>query len=117
MTVQDVAFLIVVATPLLLIPLSWALAADALHGNAVRWRVWVSFAGCIALTLAVAIPWFAIFFSMLLLDWDRLVIWCLVSGCAALLAGIFGVRAVRFPLIFGALTISGLVVIIPVGVL
>jgi hypothetical protein len=71
MVVQDVGFLVVVATPLLLTAMSWAgFAKVRRDGNVSRWRIWISFCGCVALSLALVIPWIAFFFSMLLsLDW------------------------------------------------
>jgi hypothetical protein len=59
-----------------------------------------------------------LFFSMLLrLDWLQLAPRCLASSLVSLLAGIFGARSVRFPLIFGGLIMGGLVAIIPIGIL
>jgi hypothetical protein len=118
MVVQDIAFLIVVAMPILLTVMSWdGFAKVRRDGNASRWRIWISLCGCVALSLALAIPWIAFFFAMLLrLDWLRLATWCLASSLVSLLSGIFGARSVRFPLIFGGLFMGGLVVIIPVGI-
>ena len=119
MVVQNVAFLIVVAAPILLTTMSWVEFANARRdGSVPRWRIWTSLCGCVALCLALAIPWIAFLFSMLLsLDWLRLAAWCLASSLVSFLAGIFGARSVRFPLIFGGLIMGGLVVIIPVGIL
>jgi hypothetical protein len=119
MVVQDVAFLVVVATPLLLTAISWAGFANVRRdGNVSRWRIWISLCGCVALSLALVIPWIAFFFSMLLsLDWRRLAIWCLAASVVSLLAGILGAKSVRFPLIFGGLLMGGFVAIIPVGIL
>ena len=120
MVVQDVAFLIVVATPVLLTAMAWVGFVNVRQdGKVPRWRFWISLCGCIALSLALAIPWIAFFFSMLFLhlDWLRLLVWCLAASLGSLLAGMFGPRSVRFPLIFGGLIMGGLVVIIPVGVL
>jgi hypothetical protein len=119
MAVQDVAFLIVVATPMLLTAMAWVgLANGRRDGNVPRWRIWISLCGCVALSLALAITWIAFFSPMLFhFDWLRLVGWCLASTLVSLLTGIFAARSVRFPLIFGGLIMGGLVVIIPVGIL
>jgi hypothetical protein len=119
MVVQDAAFLIVVATPVLLTTMAWVgLANVRRDGGVPRWRFWISLCGCVALSLALAIPWIAFFLSMLFLhlDWLRLLGWCLAASLGSLLAGIFGPKSVRFPLIFGGLIMGGLVLIIPVGV-
>jgi len=116
---QNVAQLVVLSTPLLLTVMAWvqfALARKKAHDP--RWRLRLSLLGCIALSLALAIPLVVIFFAMIfLLDWTRLAVWCLASSLLALLAGSLGARSVRFPLIFGGLVMVGLVVIIPLGVL
>src|SRR5580704_5411968 len=68
-------FLIVVATPVLLTTMAWVgLANVRRDGRVPRWRFWISLCGCVALSLALAIPWIAFFLSMLFLhlDWLRL---------------------------------------------
>ena len=121
MVVQDAAFLIVVVTPFLLTTMAWARFVNVRRdGETPRWRFWISLCGCVALSLALATPWIVFLFSMLrlyLFDWVRLLVWCLAASLGSLLAGIFGPKSLRFPLIFGALIMGGLVVIIPIGIL
>jgi magnesium-transporting ATPase (P-type) len=121
MAVQDAAFLIVVATPLFLTAMAWARFVNVRRDWKIpRWRFWISLCGCVALSLALVMPWIIFLFSMLrlhLFDWMRLLVWCLAASLGSLLAGIFGPKSLRFPLIFGGLIMGGLVVIIPVGIL
>jgi hypothetical protein len=119
MEVQDIAFLVVVGTPIFLIAKSWdEYQKMRRDGKVSRWRIWISLCGCVALLLALVFPFIAFYFGLILrLDWRLFISLCLASSLVSLLAGIFGARPVRFPLIFGSLIMSGLVLIIPVGVL
>lgn len=119
MEVQDIAFLIVVATPIFLIAKSWdEYEKMRRHGRVSRWRIWISLCGCVALPSALVFPFIGFYFGMILrLDWRLIMSLCLASSLVSLLAGIFGAGPVRFSLIFGGLILSGLVLIIPVGIL
>jgi hypothetical protein len=113
--VQDATFLFLVCLPLILVTMSWVGFKTVLRNETVaRWRIWTCFCGCIALSLALLIPLLVV---LLTLDYTRWVIWIIGAGMVSLLAGICGPRSVRFPLLFGGLIMSGLVVIIPVGIL
>jgi hypothetical protein len=115
MVVKDVTFLFLLSLPLILVTMAWV-GFKTLHRNedVARWRIWTCFCGCVALSLALVIPLLVVFLT---LDYTRWVIWIIGSGMISLLSGICGPRSVRFPLLFGGLIMSGLVVIIPVGIL
>ena len=122
---QDDAFLIVLASPVLFIPLAWMQSATARSdGDMPRWRVSVSLFGCVALSVALAIPLFLMFFGFMIpLDWLFVVPlnWFfflpLGSSALAMLCGICGAKPARFSLFFGGLTLGCLVIIIPKGIL
>ncbi len=118
MNVQDAAFLILVATPWLLTVMSWLGFVFARKEQKIsRWRVWVSFVGCCALTVALVIPLLVVFLFMFRLSWMRLSVWCFALSVVALFAGILGAKPARFALFFGGLVMGGLVVIVPIGIL
>src|SRR4029077_617692 len=103
---------IVVATPFLLTTMAWVGFVRVWRdGKVPRWRFWTSLCGCVALSVALAVPWMVILFSMFrlyLFDWGRLIVWCLAAGLVALIAGILSPKSLRFPLIFGGLITGGI---------
>jgi hypothetical protein len=101
--------------PLILVFLSWQRLGGAWRsGENQRWRVWVSVAGCITFSIALAVPCLV---ALLTLNWLTLSIACLGAGALTVLAGVFAPRGLRFPLILGGATVVGLVVLIPIGIL
>jgi hypothetical protein len=115
MIVQRGAFLFLVGLPFILATISWV-GFNTVKGDekVARWRVVTSFCGCVALSLALIIPFLVVFFT---LDYTRWTVWILGPGVVSLLAGIFAPRSIRFSLLFGGLIMSSLVVMIPVGIL
>jgi hypothetical protein len=115
MIVQDGAFLFLLCLPIILVTMSWVGFTNARRdGSVPRWRIWTSLCGCVALTLALIIPFLVVFLT---LDYTRWAVWIFGSGVVSLLAGICAPRAIRFSLLFGGLIMSSLVVLIPVGIL
>ena len=115
MIVQNAAFLVVISLPLLLTAISWVELKIVWKDESIsRWRVWVSFCGCAALSFALVVPIIVVFFTLSWLSWS---VWCFSAGLLALFAGIMAARSVRFPLIFGGLIIGSLSFVVPVGVL
>lgn len=115
MVVKDVTFLFLICLPLILVTMSWVGFKTILRSDTVpRWQIWTCFCGCVALSLALVIPLLVV---LLTLVYTRWAIWIIGSGLVSFLAGICGPRSVRFPLLFGGLIMSGLVFLIPIGVL
>jgi hypothetical protein len=115
MIVQDGAVLFLLSLPFILVIQSWVGFKTVQRDEKVgRWRVGTSFCGCVALSLALIIPFLVVFFT---LDYTRWTVWILGSGVVSLLAGIFAPSSIRFSLLFGGLIVSSLVVMIPVGIL
>ena len=115
MIAQDGAFLFLVGLPFILVTMSWVgFKTVQRDENVARWRVGTSFCGCVALSLALMIPFLVVFFT---LDYTRWAVWIFGSGVVSLLAGILAPKAIRFSLLFGGLIMSSFVVLIPVGIL
>ncbi len=114
--VQDTAFMILVSLPFLLTGISWwrFVRAWRTDRRMAVWRIWISLCGCVALSLALLIPFFTIVFP---LDWSTMAIWCLVASGVALFTGILAAKPLRLPLFLGGLVMTGLIVVIPVAVL
>jgi hypothetical protein len=118
MQLQDLAFITLVIAPFVLIGLSWLQLARVWGRESVpRWRIWVSSVGCIALLVAVGIPFVGVFVFFSRFDWLRAMPWSLGLSAVAVLTGIVGARPVRFPLFLGGAAIAGLILIIPIGIL
>ena len=112
---QWAAFCFIFFLPLIFATMSWVgFGRVRKDGNVSRWRIWLCFCGCVALSLALLMPLLVI---VLTLDYTRWSIWILGSSVVALLAGIFGTRSTRSPLVFGGLIMGSFVVMIPVGIL
>jgi hypothetical protein len=124
MLVQDIDFGLVLALLISFPGLAWwRLVRAVRHDSVVRWRVGISVAGSIALSLSILIPVLAVllpFFGptgmSLLLRWDFLSIWMIVS-LAAFLLGVLSVSGVRFALLMGGFAMSSFVILLPKGVL
>jgi len=114
--VQDTAFMILVSLPFLLTGISWwrFVRAWRTDQRMAVWRIWISLCGCVALSIALLIPFFTIVFT---LDWSTTAIWCLVASGVALFTGILAAKPLRLPLFLGGLVMTGLIVVIPVAVL
>jgi hypothetical protein len=113
MIVQDVAFLVTLFAPLFLIGMS-RFELLRREGMEARWRVWLALLGCVALSVALAIPFLVIFLRLSYTQWQ---VWILCASVLALLSGVFAPRLLRFPLMFGGLVMGGLLFIIPIGIL
>jgi TRAP-type mannitol/chloroaromatic compound transport system permease small subunit len=110
-----VASLVLFTMPLILVFLSWQHLGRAWRsGENQRWRVWVSVAGCVAFSIALAVPCLV---ALLTLNWLTWSIACLGAGMLTLLAGVFAARGLRFPLILGGATVVSLVILTPIGIL
>jgi hypothetical protein len=116
MIIQDVAFMVLVFASVGLPGMAWT-AFELLRrsGDLRRWRMGISFFGCLALSMALATPFLCALSS---LDWMHTGGYlCLGSSVVAMLAGIFAPGLVRFSLILGGLVVAGLAVIVPIGIL
>jgi hypothetical protein len=120
LVVENVGFVVLLMLAVLFLVMSWWRFVRALiSGRADRWRAWVSLAGCIALTLAFALPLIPFFFIVLRWGfgprWDfKLLMLCFSLG--SLLAGTLAARRVRFPLVAGGFIIVIVALILPQGV-
>jgi len=112
---RNAAGFVILLAPIFLLAMSWA-GFVILRRDSIRfvWRMWVALVGCVALSAAIAIPVLVI---LLGLDYLRLVIWIFGCGVVAFVSGLLAPRLLRFPLILGGLVMSGLVLIIPIGIL
>ena len=86
--------------------------------EASRWRVWISLLGCIAFSVAFAMPWISMFFFVGpgFMRWDIRTLW-IASSLVALFGGVLGARATRFPLVAGGLMMTCFVLMIPAVIL
>jgi hypothetical protein len=115
MIFQDVAFLVTVSVPLILIGMSWiGFRFLRREGMEARWRMWMALLGCVALSVSLAIPFFVLLFGLPATQWT---VWIFGSSVVALLSGMFAPRRLKFPLMFGGLVMGGLLFIIPIGIL
>ena len=118
--VEDVSFGILLALIFLSVPMAWwRLRRTWKDEGAAQWRVWASLAGCVALSLALALPCIPFFGSFVRMGfgpaWDyKLVMFGF--GSAAFLLGIVAARRVRVPLMLGGLMLGMVGLILPVGV-
>jgi hypothetical protein len=112
--VQTVVLLMLVALPFFLTPLSWWRFSRARRDEMIpRWRLWVSFCGCVALSLAFVIIGIVMFEASNWISLD----WSVGSSLVSILAGTLAGRPVRFPLMVGGLVLGGIVVLFPIGIL
>ena len=109
--VEDVSFLILLMLAILFVPIVWVRYGHAsMDGGIARWRIWLSRAGCLMLSLAVALPCIPFFFYLVLRSgtgpsWNYKML-MVGLGLGALLSGIVAAKGVRPPLIFGGLAIA-----------
>jgi hypothetical protein len=95
--------------------MSWAGFELLRRGKAeARWKMGIALLGCVALSVALAIPFLVIFVHLSYTRWAGGI---LGSSVVAIFSGMFAPRGLRFPLIFGGLMMGGLLFIIPVGIL
>lgn len=118
--VEDVSFVTLLVTIVLFVPMAWWRFVRAWRtGGTARWRIWVSLAGCAALTLAFGLPCIPFFASFIRMGfgprWDYKML-MFGFGLAALVAGIFSAKRVGFPLMVGGLIMAVVGLILPVGV-
>jgi len=97
----------------------WRLARAWKHQETSHWRIWVSLVGCVALSLAFALPLIPFLFSIVLHmgfgpRWDYKLL-MLGFGGAALVIGVVAAKGVRFPLVAGGLLLALGGLILPVG--
>lgn len=118
--VEDVSFGTVLVLSFLFVPMAWwRLAHTWKDEGSARLRLWISLAGCVALTLALALPCIPFFCSFVRMGfgppWDYKLL-MFGFGSAAFLLGIGAARTVRFPLMLGGLILCVIGLILPVGV-
>ena len=118
--VEDVSFGTLLVLIFLFVPMAWwRLRRTWKDEGAAQWRVWTSLAGCVALSLALALPCIPFFGSFVRMGfgprWDYKLL-MFGFGTAAFLLGIGAGRTVRFPLMLGGLMLGVIGLILPVGV-
>ena len=108
-----------VVLSVIFVVMAWLSGVRAWRDREVsRWRVWLSLVGCIAFSLAFAMPWISMFFFVGpgFMRWDIRTLW-IASSLITVFAGVLGARTTRFPLIAGGLMMTWFVLMIPVSVL
>lgn len=120
LVVENVGFVVLLVLAVLFMVMAWWRFVRARSSDGVRWRMWVSLAGCVSLSLAFAIPLIPFFFSFVLRwgfgpQWDFKGL-MLAFSLASLLVGTLAARLVRFPLVVGGFVIAIIALILPVGV-
>lgn len=118
--VENVSFGILLVLIFLFVPMAWwRLRYSWRDAVVVRWRMWISLAGCVALSLALALPCIPFFGSFVRMGfgppWDYKLL-MFGFGSAAFLLGIGAARTVRFPLMLGGFMLGVIGLILPVGV-
>jgi hypothetical protein len=97
----------------------WRFMSARREGSIPRWRIWISLCGCIALSLAIVVPVFAVGMPdrlIFALPWDFAPVWH-VSGAISLLASVLAARKMRFPLVLGGLVVVLIMLLLPSPVL
>ncbi len=119
--VEDVSFVIVLVLVVVFVAMAWWRVVRAWKNReTARWKVWMSLAGCVALSVAFGLPCIPFFGSLVMgmgfgPRWDYKML-MFGFGLAALLAGIFSAKRVGFPMILGGLIIAIVGLLLPVGV-
>jgi hypothetical protein len=109
--VEDVSFLVLLMLAAVFVIIGWLRYGHAtVDGRTARWRIWLSQAGCLTLSLAVGLPFIPFFLYLFLRSgtgpgWNYKML-MLRLGLAALLSGTVAAKGVRVPLIFGGLAIA-----------
>ncbi len=120
LVLEYVGFIVLLVLTVLFVVMAWWRFVLARSSDGVGWRGWVSLAGCVALSLAFAIPLIPFLFSYALPwgfgpQWDFKVL-MIAFSLASLLAGTLAARLVWFPLVVGGFVIAIVALILPVGV-
>lgn len=119
--VGDVSFVTLLVLMVVFVAMAWWRFVRAWkNAEIARWKVWISLAGSVALSLAFGLPCIPFFGSLVMgmgfgPRWDYKML-MFSFGLAALLAGIFSAKKVGFPLIIGGLIIAMVGLVLPVGV-
>jgi hypothetical protein len=120
LVLENVGFVVLLVLAVLFVVMAWWRFVRTRNSDKVRWRVWVSLAGCVSLSLAFAIPLILFLFSFVLPwgfgpQWDFKML-MLAFGVASFLVGTLAARLVRFPLVVGGFVMAIVALILPVGV-
>jgi len=119
--VENVSFVSLLVLLVLFVAMAWWRLRRAWRDEAVtRWMVWISLAGCVALSLAFGLPLIPFLGSFAFgmgfgPQWDYKLL-MFGFGVAALVLGVPSARGVRVPLIAGGILIALVGLILPVGV-
>jgi len=116
---EDVGVVGLIVLAVVFVAMAWWRCVRARRDREVsRWRVLISLAGCVAFSLAFAMPWISMFFFVGpgFMRWDIRTLW-IASSLITVFAGVLGARMTRFPLITGGLMMTCFVLMIPVAVL
>lgn len=115
MSIQDVAFQTAALMSYVILVASWKRLAQVRKEVEIPgWRFWVSGCGCAALSLAMTVPFVAVFFGR---RWESLLVACITFSLTASICGIFAARPLRLLLFFGGVLVAGLLIEIPIGIL
>jgi len=119
--VEDISFIALLILVILFVAMAWWRFGRAWKNEGTaRWKVWVSLAGCVALSLAFGLPLIPFIGSLTFgmgfgPGWDYKFL-MFGFGVGALVLGMPSARGVRFPLIAGGMLIALVGLILPVGV-
>lgn len=120
LAVENVSFITLLVLIVIFVGMAWWRTGHVWRdGASVQWRLWLSLAGCMALTLAFVLPCIQFLFAFrpwLGSGWNYKML-MLEFGIAALLAGIFAARKVGFLLMLGGFLIALVGIVIPMPVL
>ena len=116
---EDTGVVGLVVLAIVFVVMTWWRGVRAWRDREVsRWRALISLVGCIAFSLAFAMPWISMFFFVGpgFMRWDIRTLW-IGSSLITVFAGVLGAGTTRFPLITGGLMMTWFVLMIPVAVL
>jgi hypothetical protein len=114
----DSLFVILVGSAIGSVIVAWWQFARIKPGLASRQEV-NTFIGLLAFSVEIVFPFFYAF-SMPLqsaLPWKYVLIGSWTISALTVVVGSFGLKQIRFPLIFGAFSVAALLVMVPIGVL
>jgi hypothetical protein len=111
---QGIGFFPLAIMAFALVAVSWEiLAEDSKRTDVPRWRRSMSVCGCAVLSCAFFSPFFGIS-QTAGMSWTY---WSFGACLLASLCGIFAPMPLRFGLVFGGLTMAGVILTMPFGVL